>query len=72
MKHTQQRDILEALCKRWLSPLDALERYGCLRLAARVWDLRQAGWPITGRRYKTRTGKTVMQYRLENDWVGRV
>lgn len=29
-----------------LTPLDALHRFGCLRLGARIWDLRQDGHPI--------------------------
>lgn len=29
-----------------LTPLDALEKFGCFRLAARVHELRQAGHPI--------------------------
>ena len=31
---------------RQLTPLDALRDYGCLRLAPRIWDLRQAGFVI--------------------------
>jgi len=30
-----------------ITPLDALSKYGCLRLAARVHDLRQAGHAIS-------------------------
>lgn len=29
-----------------LTPLEALERFGCFRLGARIWDLRQSGYPI--------------------------
>jgi hypothetical protein len=29
-----------------LTHLEALRRYGCSRLAARVWELREQGWPI--------------------------
>lgn len=29
-----------------LTPLSALRKFGCMRLGARVWDLRKAGWPI--------------------------
>ena len=34
------------LKKRPITPLEALELYGCFRLAARVSDLRGMGWPI--------------------------
>jgi len=39
-----QRDQLHKLMKkRWVTPLDALRECGCLRLAARVHELRLAG-----------------------------
>ena len=42
-----QRDQLHRLMKkRWVTPLDALRECGCLRLAARVHELRLAGVPI--------------------------
>lgn len=46
-KTTQTQDILNHM-KQYggITPLEALERYGCMRLSARVYDLRQAGYPI--------------------------
>ena len=43
-----QRDAILADLKSGLllTPLDALRRYGCSRLAARVRELREAGYPI--------------------------
>lgn len=39
--------ILDALRQgEELTPLDALQRWGCFRLGARVWDLKRAGIPI--------------------------
>ena len=38
--------ILRALRKGPLTPLDALQRFGCLRLAARIRDLRERGHQI--------------------------
>lgn len=32
--------------KRGLTPLDALEKFGCMRLSARIHDLRQEGHEI--------------------------
>ena len=29
-----------------ITPLDALQKYGCFRLASRIHDLRKEGWPI--------------------------
>jgi hypothetical protein len=49
---TQNQLILAALLDGdELTPLDALNRFKCFRLAARVSDLRREGWPI-----ETRTG----------------
>ena len=44
-----------------LNPLQALKKYGCLRLAARIADLRNAGMNITTRKV-TRNGKTFAEY----------
>jgi hypothetical protein len=30
----------------WISPLQALREYGCFRLGARIWELKQRGYPI--------------------------
>lgn len=49
---------------RRLTPLDALKRYGCLRLGARIWDLRHAGHNITTTMVKVGDGKMVAEYRL--------
>lgn len=35
-----------------LTQLEALQKFGCGRLGARVWDLRHAGFPIA-KRFKT-------------------
>jgi len=29
-----------------ITPIDALNRFGCMRLGARIWDLRNEGLPI--------------------------
>jgi hypothetical protein len=47
-----------------LTPLDALRRFGCLRLAARVDDLRSAGHRISTEMV-TAGGKRYAVYRLE-------
>ena len=44
---TQADRILDALKDgRWISALDALRDFGCLRLAARVHEFRRAGHDI--------------------------
>ena len=47
-----------------LTPLEALERFGCFRLAARIDDLRNMGHPINTHKQKTSTGKTIASYRM--------
>lgn len=29
-----------------ITPLEALSQFGCMRLGARIWDLKQRGFPI--------------------------
>jgi hypothetical protein len=48
-----------------LTPMDALNGFGCLRLAARVAELRAEGWTIKSRDYRTASGKIVAQYRID-------
>ena len=54
-----------------ITPLQALSDLGVMRLGARIWDLRQAGYPITRRMVgsKNRYGETVSfaEYRLEEN-----
>ena len=45
-----------------LTALEALERFGCFRLAARVHELRREGWAIEERTVETRGGKRVAEY----------
>ena len=47
-----------------LTALEALERFQCLRLAARIHELRDAGWQIEERTVETRSGKRVAEYYL--------
>ena len=62
---TQERDILrDLLAGRVVDGYRALERYGCFRLAARIYDLRHHGWDIRTRLVKTRTGKRIACYIL--------
>lgn len=69
MKESQCSMIL-----RWLqevgeiTPLDALREFGCMRLGARIWDLRRRGVEIVREDVETinRFGKPVRyaKYRL--------
>ena len=48
---------------REITPSDALQQYGCFRLAARINDLRKAGLPIETIT-EQRDGKAWAKYRL--------
>lgn len=56
-----------------ITPVEALDQYGCFRLAARVADLKAEGWPITSEivSKQNRFGETVRfaKYRLEDKRV---
>ena len=63
---SQKRQI-----KAWLesgksiTAFEALEMFGCMRLAARVCDLRDEGMQIEVRGIVTPSGKHVTQYRMK-------
>lgn len=54
--------------KRGITPLQAMDKFGCMRLSGRIHDLREMGYEITSEivEVKNRYGKKchVSQYRL--------
>ena len=63
---TQTNQILAALkAGQHITPIDALNRFGCLRLGARVYDLKQAGHKIQTTRVETPSGAFVASYSME-------
>ena len=61
---TQNEMILNHLrCGLPLTPIDALNRFGCFRLASRISDLRKEGHNIRVEMI-SRNGKTFAEYRL--------
>jgi hypothetical protein len=60
---TQCEQILAHLKERPITPLEALDLYGCFRLVARVWDLRQDGHDIHMQLIE-RNGKRFAQYSM--------
>lgn len=60
-----QRDLILAylLTGHTITPLEALDRFGCFRLGARVWELKQAGYRIATQMIAV-GDKRVAQYRL--------
>jgi hypothetical protein len=62
---TQCEQILKALeSGERLTPLIALESFGCLSLSQRVGELKRKGFPIASEKKKLANGKWVAEYRL--------
>ena len=47
-----------------ITALEALEKFQCFRLAARVHELRREGWQIAERMVETGSGKRVAEYSM--------
>lgn len=60
---SQAKKILSHLKHRPITAFQALDRYGCLRLAARISDLRRKGHQISTEIIDLR-GKRIARYRL--------
>ena len=63
MKPSQKDLIRRHLRRQPISPLEALQEYGCFRLAARIAELREDGHNIETVQTK-QNGKTFATYRL--------
>lgn len=60
---TQIQQILNHLKREPITPLDALQHYGCFRLGARIYDLRKDGYDIHTD-WEERGDKRWAKYRL--------
>jgi hypothetical protein len=61
---TQEQMIVSDLERgKSITSLDALTNYGCLRLAARILEIKNAGYNI-GKQMVTKNGKTFASYFL--------
>ena len=63
MKQSQKLLITRHLISKPISPLEALQEYGCFRLAARIAELREDGLNIETVQTK-QNGKTFATYQL--------
>jgi hypothetical protein len=63
---TQTEWIFRQLQSGPISQLDALRGCGCLRLAARINDLRRDGHLIVTERSRLQNGKVIAIYHLRN------
>lgn len=68
---TQNQQILDYLMAgNTITPLEALERFGCFSLAARVYELKNThGKPIQSKLIELPNGKRCAQYWLDRDYI---
>ncbi len=65
---SQSEAILEYLKSgKTLTALEALDLFGCFRLASRISDLNKHGYQIDSQMIKLPSGKYVAEYRLKLD-----
>ncbi len=63
---SQNKQIADYLNKgKKLTPIDALNKFGCFRLAARIADLRNEGMNIVTNTIKLDNNKQIAQYWLK-------
>jgi hypothetical protein len=62
MKSQNERILAHLKKGKKITPLDALEKFGCFRLAARISDLRKDGHVISTENV-TKDGKTFASYK---------
>jgi len=46
---SQNQQLIDLMQKRWVSPIDALNKVGCMRLAARVLDIKNQNYKVIDR-----------------------
>ena len=63
---SQNKQIADYLNKgKKLTPIDALNKFGCFRLAARIADLRNEGMSIVTKTIKLENKKQIAQYSIK-------
>ena len=60
---TQTEQLTKRMRQSWTTGLDALKHCGCMRLAARVLDMRQAGLVVIDKWVEV-NGKRVKSYKI--------
>ncbi len=64
---SQKQDILEYLKDgNEITPMEALKKFGCFRLGARIWDLKTEGWEIEAETTEE-NGKRFSRYKLKTN-----
>lgn len=65
---TQTEWVLKAAQRKWITPLDAYLGCGCLRLAARILDLKRDGHIVT-KKMVHKNGKVFAAYRVRKHGI---
>mgnify|MGYP003658599951 CR=1 FL=1 len=67
MKSSQKERILDYMKRgRSLTPIDALNIFGCFRLSAVIFDLKKEGHPIQMELVKNQNNKNYAKYTLQS------
>ena len=45
-----------------ITAMEALHSYGCFRLSARIYDLKQSGFHVEKRMFELKNGKKIAEY----------
>ena len=61
---TMKTELVKLLHRRWTTPLDALQRVGCLSLSQRCSELRRDGVLVLDKWVELPNGKRVKSYRI--------
>ena len=62
---TQKQQLISLLARKWVTPITAFEEASCMRLAARISDIRADGYKVESKWIKAKGGGNQFKaYRL--------
>ncbi|PCJ51983.1 MAG: hypothetical protein COA70_13250 [Planctomycetota bacterium] len=62
---TQKQQLISLLKRKWVTPITAFNEVSCMRLAARISDIRAEGYVVEDKWVKTESGRNQFKaYRL--------
>ena len=71
-RNQEQQILRHLLAGESLTALEALQRFGVFRLAARVFRLRQKGFPVLTHMAEMAGGKRVAVYAMAPEWLKKL
>jgi len=60
----QKKAILKHMRTSWISPIEALNRFGCFRLAPRILEIKEDGYNVVDRWKESPNGARFKEYKL--------